>query len=280
MVADVRGKLSGQFNRRASTDFSSGSRSTQSFVYSQGYYLYEVRRVLREREAITTVTASSDVAGVASGDFVEFRATFRPNEIHALLDILTPDLVAAITEHQVKALAIAGAEEEVWLDFPRREAFLSKTTAQAEVKANLARAVAEAIRVDFRSQQTREFYGQIGPDHGGVTAITICDNAHFVIDDEDRILDGQFTVLGKVTGPVTEDLPVFDRNKLLDRLNPDAVDIIFDEFRDVVSHQVLQFEGRLAKTTKLKTASDVMNLALASRIKGPSFKVIPIAIYV
>ena len=59
-----------------------------------------------------------------------------------------------------------------------------------------------------------------------MTVVTICDAQHFTVEDEDRILDGTFTVLGKVTSAPVEGLPVFERNKVLRNLAPDAVDQI------------------------------------------------------
>ncbi|OFT98072.1 hypothetical protein HMPREF3087_02290 [Brevibacterium sp. HMSC22B09] len=202
---------------------------------------------------------------------VEFKSSFQPNQLHALLDIVTPSLVAAIVEHQVRADAIK--LYDAYSSFEERKMFAEKSAAKAEIRASLARTIAEAVRVDFRAEKTREFYGDISD----VTAITICDSAYFAVDDEDRILDGEFSVLGKVTSSVQENVPVLHRNKLLQRVSPDVVDEVFSFLRDNVSTQVDRFQAGDGSPMKLRNAID---LALPSRISGPSFKVVPIAIYV
>jgi hypothetical protein len=154
--------------------------------------------------------------------------------------------------------------------------FSEKNLAEAQAKADLARAVAEAVRVDFRSEKTREFYGTIGTGEEAVTAITICDNPHFVVDDEDRILDGRYTVLGKVTSPMVRDVPILGRNKVLDRLRPEMVDDAFKELRGGANKQARKLEDRLSSEPEI---GDIFDTALASRIEGPSFQVVPVAIY-
>lgn len=279
MLVGARAKVSGDYRRDSTTEDGSGSKAAQNFVYSQAYYFYEVRKVLRDRGAITVVGSREDAQSLTSGDFVEYQATFQPNEIHALLDIFTPDLVAAISEHQVKDAALKGADDEVWSNSDKRQAFLQQTSERVKMRSDLARVVSEAVRVDFRSTKTREFYGTVGAGDSAVTAVTICDNTHFVVDDEDRILDGEFTVLGKVTRAVIEDLPVFERNKVLDRLNPEVVDLFFDQLRQLATNQITNKKGLLPGAHQLQTTGDVLDLALSSRVKGPSFKVIPVAIY-
>lgn len=249
---------------------STSARTIQNFTYSQAYYLYLIRGALAERGLLNSVSSADDAAGLRSGDFVEYRATFRPNELHVLLDILTPDVVGAIVRHQAKSVAVAGWPESPTTD--ELQAFVAKVEFQAQSKVDLARAAVEAVRVDFRAQKTREFYGRIG---NSITAITICDVPHFVVDDEDRILDGEFTVLGKVTSGVAVDVPVLGRNKLLSRLGPVAVDEVVGSLRRSASEQV---ERIPIGDAELK-ADEAFDVAFASRIHGPSFRVVPIAIY-
>lgn len=78
-----------------------GTKTTQNFTYSQAYYLFFVYQELVARGLLRTVKSASDAKKLEPGDFVEFQATFRPNALHSLLDILTPDFVAAFVEHQV-----------------------------------------------------------------------------------------------------------------------------------------------------------------------------------
>jgi hypothetical protein len=144
------------------------------------------------------------------------------------------------------------------------------------MQSELAYAIARAVRVDFRSEKTREFYGTIAPGPDGVTAITICDNAHFVVEDEDRILDGDFTVLGKVTSTTSTDVPMLERNKILERLKPEGVDTLFRQLRHSVEGQARKLD---AHGDDGDLPDDFFDVAFSSRVWGPSFKVIPIAIY-
>ena len=184
--------------------------------------------------------------------------------------MLTPELVAAATEYQVKRkqLKLFEAIET----FEKQRILSEQMQVKASTHADMVRAIAEAIRVDFRATKTREFYGTIND----VTAITICDAPHFNVEDEDRILDGSYTVLGKVTSPVEEDLPVLSRNKVLERLGPELVDSLFKLLRDTANEKTQGF----GLGEEEFTIDEVFDLALPSRIEGPSFKVIPIAIYV
>lgn len=255
-----------------STD-SLNTRSVRNFTYSQAYYLFAVRQQLSHRGLIQVVTCEADAKNLGTGDFVEFQASFRPNALHALLDILTPELVAAIAEYRVKSKAqeefdvLSATQEE-------RQAFYELVYSKARTDADLAAAVTRATRADFRAEKTREFYGIIRD----VTAITILDNSHFVVEDEDRILDGTFTVLGKITSTLERDVPVLGRNKLLDRLNPELVDQWFQYLVEAAEKSVSVPPPQNDFDNDLPPAS--FDLTFPSRIKGPSFRVIPIAVYV
>jgi hypothetical protein len=111
-----------------------------------------------------------------------------------------------------------------------------------------------------------------------VTAVTICDTDHFIVEDEDRILDGTFAVLGKVASAVHYDVPILARNELLERIRPEAVDRAFHELCESVTKGAQELERRA--TTGPSDMEDVIDLALSSRVSGPSFQAIPIAIYI
>lgn len=263
------------------------ARSSQNFIYSQAFYLYHVRRALIARQQLKHVTDVTDSQTLESGDFVEFQASFKPNELSAILDILTPDMIRAAVYYKYHH---DGVELFSGFDtFDEVQRFSFELKEKANANADLASAIASAVRVDFRSGKTREYYGAIASSGDAVTAITICDAAHFTVDDEDRILDGNFKVLGKVTSPLTEDVPVLERNKILDRLNPKLVDHLFGSLRDAASKQALQLEERAISSQDDADSADdeedtalvdPFDLALESRIIGPSFRVIPIAIYI
>ncbi|WP_276621894.1 hypothetical protein [Corynebacterium flavescens] len=69
-------------------------------------------------------------------------------------------------------------------------------------------------------------------------------------------------MLAKVISDVREEVPILERNKLLKRLNVEAVDNI------------------LRPLTENKDVAEYMDLEFQSTIEGASVTVLPIAIYV
>lgn len=111
-------------------------------------------------------------------------------------------------------------------------------------------------------------------------AVTICDAEHFTVADEDRILDGRFTVLGKVTEGPVEDRPILERNKLLDKLSPDTVDVLFSHLNKLVGQMGGEaVEGSRGGDSENDPMEASIDLQLDSRISGTSFKVVPVAIF-
>lgn len=99
--------------------------------------------------------------------------------------------------------------------------------------------------------------------------MTICDSVHFTRDDHDRVLDGEFTVLGKVTSKVEYEVPVLDRNKVLNRISAEFPEEALDKLQDSAT-----VENTLDKYSK-----DALNVEFQAKIPGGSFKVLPVAIY-
>ncbi|MEE2051040.1 DUF6414 family protein [Nocardiopsis tropica] len=245
--------------------------TTRNFLYSQSYYLSAVRNELKKRNLVRYVTSKTDAKKVNPGDFVEYTAYFTPNQINALLDIATPELIAEITRY-IFRMKINATDFNAFENPEEMRQFALNIETKAQAAAELSSTVAKVIRTDFRANHTREFYGQVGEEEEEVTAITICDNEHFIVQDEDRMLDGHFTVLGKVTSAVEEDVPILARNKLLNRVHPEVIDSFFDELK-----------VKASDSNKSKLAEDFVNdavdVALDSRISGDSFRVIPIAVF-
>lgn len=259
--------------------FSTGSDSSESqsstqlrrsvWEYTQAYYLHVVRESLRHLGLLRTVASLSDTETLKVGDLVEYTAEFRPDQMASFLDVLSPELVASIVRFQAKQKALTAFEE--WGDFEAREAYFAETGFRVETQAEFAESITRAIRKDFRSDGTREFFGKLGVDDDQVTAITMCDTAYFTVEDTDRILDGRFTVMGKVAESVEHNRPTLERNKLLSS-------IPVESFETLVTTMMEQVEQRLEKA---KTSGEMaFSLDLSARINGASFKVIPIAIYV
>lgn len=230
-VAKATGRLDGEWVRQQTEVDERSSAQRQKFVYSQAHYLDAVRRGLAERDQL-----SADAFAASAGDIVEFPAlAVRPNEVNALLDIATPTLVKEITRFAVRRNKRAEMEEA----FDQAEAAgvdigAGKISAQralhdlaASDAADVAEAIAAALQVDARRTATREYHAAVSDDRN---AVLICDAAHFVTADPDRLLDGQFTILGKVIKPLTTSTPVLANNKLLRRFQPEAVASLLDTF--------------------------------------------------
>lgn len=268
-VGKINADAGGGYSHNSQKEIASNVKVVQNFAYSQAYYLFLVRDALRERGWLHNVTSYAEARDLSVGDFVEFAANFRPNALHALLDILTPELIGRIVEYVAKKEGFDSWPDNVSIE--QLTAFAERTNFDARARSEVARAIAAAARVDFRAEKTREFYGRVGD----ITAVTICDNQHFVVEDEDRILDGFFTVLGKVTSVVQSEVPALSRNKILDRIKPRFVDSLFK--------YLLQSAASRADRIPIGDSEfhfkEAFDFEFPSRIQGPSFKVIPVAIY-
>lgn len=259
--------------------FSAGNESSESqstnqtrrsvWEYTQAYYLHVVRKSLRHFGLLRTVNSLADADALKVGDLVEYTAEFKPDQMAAFLDVLSPELVASSVRFQAKQKALAAFEE--WGNFEAQQAYFAETGFRADTQAEFAESITRAIRKDFRSDETREFFGNLGSENDQVTAITMCDAAYFTVDDTDRILDGRFTVLGKVAESVEHDRPTLERNKLLSS-------VPVESFETLVDAMTAQVDQALEKAKM--TGAMAFDLNISARIDGASFRVIPIAIYV
>lgn len=108
-------------------------------------------------------------------------------------------------------------------------------------------------------------------DGEAVTVITMCDRSFFTVEDSDRILDGRFTVLGKVTAEIDMDRPTLERNKLLSSIPPESIDKLMGKMKK-------QLDAGIADAKM--TGAMAFEPKFSARVEGASLKVVPIAIYV
>ncbi|MFJ4174691.1 hypothetical protein [Microbacterium sp. NPDC089696] len=244
-----------------------GTASRQQYVYSQAYYLHLVRQQLAQDGNVRSVRHDDDLDGIAPGTFVEYTTSFDPVEVALALEVITPDLVDAITQWTVRKQYTSAFPEDGGFEAVRVHA--EKMKVDAESKGQFARAVAAAVQADARQESTREYYGRISQDPA-ITAITVCEREHFITADPDRLLDGTFTVFGKVISAPETDVSTFARNKLLRNLSADAFDYVID-----------QMQSALRKGTPVAgiAMEDFIDLKLDSRVRGQSFRVLPLAIF-
>ncbi|ANY06908.1 DUF6414 family protein [Pseudonocardia sp. HH130630-07] len=177
----------------------------------------------------------------------------RPNEINALLDIATPILVREVARFVVRSRNRAEIKDmmdqaeaaEVSIGAEKIAAQRAIHELAASDTADVAEAVAAALQVDARRTDTREYHATVTDDRN---AILICDTAHFVTADPDRLLDGRFTILGKVIKPLTSSTSILANNKLLRRFQPKAIDELLDALvpdEKVAEHFDLSFDAEI-----------------------------------
>ncbi|MCO7193065.1 hypothetical protein [Pseudonocardia sp. McavD-2-B] len=260
LLAKATGKGDGEWVRKQAEVDERSSAQRQKFVYSQAHYLDAVRRGLDDRGQL-----SSDTFGASAGDIVEFTAlTVRPNEVTALLDIATPALIREVARFVVRRGKRAEIQETIDLaQTAGVEMSAEKIAAQRAVHelaasdtADVAEAIASALQVDARRTATREYHATVADDRN---AVLICDAEHFVTADPDRLLDGQFTILGKVIKPLNSSTPILAGNKLLRRFQPEAVaDLLgnLDADEAVAEYFDLSFD------TEITNAITVMPVAI------------------
>ncbi|OZF42717.1 hypothetical protein [Rhodococcus sp. 14-2470-1a] len=259
-----------------------------TYVFSQAYYLNYLRYLLATNHTVTPVRTLADARAIQAGDIIEYSSTFRANEINAVLDIATPELVSTVTKYVMlrnNRLELREIDDVTEITKHRQLGIH-----HAEDAAELASAIASALRQDFRSDHTREFYGHIateplsandvedtddddGEGDRRLTAVTICETAHFRTADPDRLLDGRFTVLGKVISPLADDVAVLDRNKLLDRIDPALLSGVFDKLTE------LSEESPAQQIVGGGVTGIGVDLEFSALIPGSSFAVLPIAIF-
>lgn len=260
-------EASGDLASTGSWTSTSGTAARQQFVYSQAYYLHLVRQRLADSGDLHRITSVMDVESIEPGEFVEYTTYFDPVELTIALEVITPELVDAIAQWTVRNRYKNSYPEDA--DFEGIRVHAQKMKVAAESEGAFARAIATAVQADARQEATREYYGRIARTPG-LTAITVCEREHFITGEPDRLLDGKFTVFGKVISDVTDEAPTFARNKLLRNLSADAFDNVIGEMRSALSSQ---------KTISGMRPDDFLDLKLDSRVRGKSFRVLPLAIF-
>lgn len=261
--------------RSRGQDNSTGDVFRQRVEYSQAFYLHLVRRLLRSNGRVVRLDSLADVVDVRVGTFVEFEATFQADEAGALLDVLTPDLVAAITRFIEHRKTLQGFDSVQGFD--KLQEYIAKRKVAEDARVEFARAIAAAIRVDFRSEATRQYYGEVHGAGDRLHVITVCEKEHFITADEDRLLDGTFTVLGKVVTAAHNDPAILEPNKLLSRINPDFLDLAFTELKKLTDATA---DDQLMERLGGEDVGSLLDMSLRARLSGTAIKVLPVAIYV
>ncbi|HCG45662.1 MAG TPA: hypothetical protein DEV68_01505 [Corynebacterium flavescens] len=169
-IGEVGGSAGTDLARTHSSNSEVTSTDHKKFVYSQAFFLDQMRTALRDREQIQQVKGLKTIKQCSVGDFVEFDAYFEANEANVLLDILTPELTAEIARYvrrskaqkEITDLVEQAQDAEVDISVEKINAIKALREAEANNQAELAGAIARAVRQDFRGDTTKEFYAQLG----------------------------------------------------------------------------------------------------------------------
>ncbi|WFN93808.1 DUF6414 family protein [Gordonia sihwensis] len=277
-VANVAGRLGGKRARTTGTSEEHRRRHRLDMSYDISYHFHQLRSMLADQTKTVADTASA--TGLVTGDIVTFTGRLEPDPISAVLDIASPELAAEIARYVArrKRLQVTGDD----FDVDELRASWESAEQSATTNADLARAVTSALHTDFRRRTTIEYHATIGD---ALTGIVVCENEHFVTADPDRLLDGEFTVLGKVVTSPETNTPVLRKNKLLRRLNPQWVAWLFDQigsndhFERDESYQ--SFLSTISAEDDGDETAEVppIDLNFPAIIEGVSFVVLPIAIF-
>lgn len=235
-------------NDTKSAEFDHDQKTARSMSYAQSFSLHKVREELYKNDDIKQLNTETDFNSLANSDFIEFSATFEKNDLITLLDLITPQL--------------GGVIGHVLYVKDKKDDQISQQ--QAAGQFELGKSIVEALHKEFRNETSSEFYGTVRAKNGkkvGVTSVLICDKQFFANADEDRILDGEFKVFGKVIAVSSSGVSKFERNKLLKRIKPEGTAWL------------------AKKIAEQKQVDNYVDTSIEFDIEGKVVKVIPIAIY-
>jgi len=250
---------------------------TQKTTFSNSYKLAFVLEQLRTKQKLKKVNSLNDINDLQLGDFVEYAAFFAKNEISELLEFFKDDLITALGKTDLVTMWLRLTVNEQLKKQPTNNLVIDQPMFDQLV--DLTKQAILSLAHDFKGDSTTDFYGDIidsASNKVGIKNIVICDDQFFSNGDSQRILDGNFKVVGKVakiqkrnpggattlsTQNIYESLSQLDRNKLLKRITPQALETFDAGLK------------RVLDKIKMSTDFDLI-------IKGEAIKVIPIAIYI
>jgi hypothetical protein len=251
-----------------------GSQSGEDkFLHTEAFALHHIFNELQQANQIQQINQISDAQKVNVGDFVEFSATFRPNEVSSILDVFTPELTGEIAKNIARRATLKALEDPVPID--QMEQWKETRRLEESIKAETASLIIRGLINDLRSQATREYYATIPGHPEALTAVLACESSAFITADPDRVLDGQYRVFGKVISGTTQDASIFSRSKLLARIQPTTLNQISSIIQKSADMPIKNLSGG-----DMTTLGKLFDLSLPSIIEGYSFNILPIAIYI
>jgi hypothetical protein len=245
-----------------SVDRVSKQTYTQKMTYSNAYRLHQVKQEFNKHKELKKLKNKKSMDDIKLADFVEFQAKFEKNDFSELLDLVSPELGGVLGYMYYLDELKKGQEhaQTASLDPPQ----FSEQESNGRVA--LGRSIVESLHKEFRNELSSEFYGTICNAQGtglGAKTILVCDKQFFTNGDSDRLLDGIFTIFGKVIdiNKSGEGFSKFERNKFLKRIKPKGAEWLQENLKN------------------MKDINEYINTDIELTIDGFVIKIIPVAIY-
>lgn len=147
LFGNVEGRIVGTGKLGEDNRATQGNKTVTQQEYTGAYYLHLVQGALRQSGLLKQVRTLADSRLLRTGDFIEYEASFDPDQMSAALDVLTPNLVGEITRFVTKKRWLDGID---WEDFESRTRQLAEMAEHIERNVRLAEAATKAVRADFR----------------------------------------------------------------------------------------------------------------------------------
>lgn len=283
--ADAKGSLVGAAaasagfnlgrNKGTNLEDSHQSVSENHYTHTEASAVQLILQALKSNEDLTSIGKIKDARDVRVGDFVEFEATFRPNEVSTLLDVFTPETAGRLAQVINRRLYLNKFTGDAQLPpFDKRQQLAENQKNEEQWVSDLTEVIIQGIQADLRSATTREYYGLVSGTRSPLTAVIACESSAFITSDPDRLLDGEFKVFGKVISKARQDVSIFDRSKVLARIKAGALGSISEQLEEISD---IEAKGVFGEDT---TIGELFDFTLPSIIEGWSFGVLPIAIYI
>jgi len=274
-LASVETRVNLGRNQTTNLEDSHQNITESHYAHTEASAVQHIVQTLRSRKELTTIEKIKDARDVRVGDFVEFEATFRPNEVSTLLDIFTPETAGRLAKIVSRRIYLNKFKNGAKLPpFDERQQHTDHQRSEEEWVSELTEVIVQGLQADLRSNTTREYYGLISGTRSPLTAVVACESSAFITADPDRLLDGEFKVFGKVISKARHDVSIFDRSKILARIQAGALGPISDQLEKISEHEA---KGMAGEET---TIGELIDFSLPAQIKGWSFGVLPVAIYI
>ena len=199
---------------------------------------------MRERLQAESLIRTNDVMGAKTGEFIEFNLTLQKNSLIHAIEIVTSLLQTAVIFAQPQA--VKGKK-----DHPAKE-----DSSQGVLKQ------LEKLQEQLNSGDTADLMG-IEVRDPEVKIVVTLDRAFLRDSSMSDLIDGEYTILGKVTRIITKDSEA-------------SINLLRKTSLGVVQGTVLD---QMMEAFSTMQDSGIKVPEVVTEIKGPAVQIIPIAIF-